>query len=166
MSVRKQKNQLIAALAALLVAVAAPATTADTAPGFALPDATGNTVTLADFEGQVVLINFWASWCGPCREEMPLLDQLSERYGPLGFTMLGINVEEDSTLADRFLEGTPVDFPILYDRENSVSQLYDVIAMPTTVIVDRQGQVRYVHHGYEPGNENEYQDQIRALIRE
>lgn len=160
------KNRLIGAVAALALAFGVHASTPDTAPGFALPDAAGNTVTLEDFEGQVVLINFWASWCGPCREEMPLLDQLSERYGPLGFTMLGINVEEDSSLADRFLQGTPVDFPILYDRENSVSQLYDVIAMPTTVIVDRQGQVRFVHHGYEPGNENEYQDQIRALVRE
>ena len=152
--------------ALLLALSAAHASSVKPAPLFALPDAAGNTVSLADFEGDVVLINFWASWCGPCREEMPLLDQLAERYGPLGFTMLGINVEEDSQLADTFLQGTPVAFPILYDRENSVSKLYDVIAMPTTILVDRQGQVRFVHHGYEPGYENDYQDQIRALIRE
>ena len=136
------------------------------APDFTLPDASGKQISLSDFEGQVVLINFWASWCGPCREEMPLLDELAQRYEPLGFTMLGVNVEEDSTLADKFLAGTPVNFPILYDRENSVSKKYDVIAMPSTVIVGRGGNIRYIHHGYESGNEHDYQDQIRALVRE
>lgn len=155
-------------LAGLLatIALAAQASSQEPAPVFTLPDAKGSDVSLSDFQGDVVLINFWASWCGPCREEMPLLDQLSDRYGDLGFTMLGVNVEEDSKLADQFLQGTPVDFPILYDRANSVSQLYDVVAMPTTVIVDREGKVRFIHHGYEPGYENDYQDQIRALLRE
>ncbi len=152
-------------IAGLLVG-SAQAATDGPAPDFSLPDAAGNTVALSDLRGQVVLINFWASWCGPCREEMPLLDQLSNKYGPLGFTLLGINVEEERDLADRFLAGTPVDFPVLYDPENGVSKLYDVIAMPTTVLVDRQGVIRFVHHGYEPGYENEYQDQVRQLIRE
>ena len=136
------------------------------APDFNLPAASGSEVSLADFSGQVVMINFWASWCGPCRQEMPLLDALHARYESLGFTMLGVNVEEDSTLADSFLEETPVSFPILYDRENSVSKMYDVVAMPSTVIVDRTGKIRFIHHGYVPGTENDYQDQIRALLRE
>ncbi len=136
------------------------------APTFALPDSSGQMVSLDDYKGQVVLINFWASWCAPCRKEMPLLDELQQRYAPLGFTMLGINVEEDSSLADEFLRGTPVNFPILYDRANKVSEAYDVIAMPTTIIVDREGKVRFIHHGYQAGYENEYQDQVRSLIRE
>lgn len=136
------------------------------APDFSLPDQSGSTVSLSQFDGQVVLINFWASWCGPCREEMPLLAELHQRYESLGFTMLGINVEEDSTEADRFLRSVPVSFPILYDRANSVSKLYDVIAMPSTILIGRDGRVRYIHHGYEPGYENDYQDQIRELIRE
>jgi thiol-disulfide isomerase/thioredoxin len=155
-----------ATLCLLLIAGGTVAEVDQPAPAFALPDGSGDVVSLSDYEGQVLLINFWASWCAPCREEMPLLDQLAERYGPLGFTMLGINVEEDSALADRFLEGTPVGFPILYDRENRVSQLYDLIAMPTSILVDRAGQIRFVHHGYEAGNENEYQNQIRLLVRE
>lgn len=136
------------------------------APAFSLPDVSGSMISLEDYQGQVVLINFWASWCGPCRQEMPLLEALHQRYAPLGFTMIGINVEEDSSLADGFLRDTPVTFPILYDRENVVSKTYDVIAMPTTIIVDRAGEIRYVHHGYKPGYENDYQDQVRTLIRE
>jgi peroxiredoxin len=167
MTLMIRKTALIIILTGVLAAVSA---TADhglgTAPDFSLPDASGGSVALADFKGQVVLINFWASWCGPCRQEMPLLDELSTRYAPLGFTMLGVNVEEDSSAANGFLSGTPVSFPVLYDRENTVSKLYDVIAMPSTVIVDRAGQIRYIHHGYEAGNEHDYQDQIRALIRE
>jgi len=152
-------------VAVLLTATAAWAAN-DVAPDFSLPDKSGSMVSLQDFDGQVVLINFWASWCGPCREEMPLLEALHKRYESLGFTMVGVNVEEDSAAAEKFLQGTSVSFPILFDRANSVSKLYDVIAMPSSVIVGRDGTVRYIHHGYEPGNENDYQDQIRQLIRE
>ena len=153
-------------LAAVLLTATAAWAAKDVAPDFSLPDKSGSMVSLQDFDGQVVLINFWASWCGPCREEMPLLEALHKRYEPLGFTMVGVNVEEDSAAAEKFLQGTSVSFPILFDRANSVSKLYDVIAMPSSVIVGRDGTVRYIHHGYEPGNENDYQDQIRQLIRE
>jgi thiol-disulfide isomerase/thioredoxin len=112
------------------------------------------------------MINFWATWCGPCRKEMPLLDALYKRYSKLGFTLVGVNVEEDSSGAGSYLEETPVSFPILFDAKNQVSELYDVNAMPTTVLVDRQGNMRFLHKGYKPGDEDEYQNWIRALIRE
>ena len=136
------------------------------APNFTLNDADGNAVSLGDLKGQVVMINFWASWCGPCRQEMPLLEQIHRKYEPLGFTLLGVNVEENSADGQAFLKDRPVSFPVLYDPENGVSQLYDVVAMPSTVLIDRQGNIRYLHHGYKPGYENEYMDQIRALSRE
>lgn len=154
------------AIAVWLLTSSAAMATDGPAPDFSLPDKAGSTVSLDDFDGQVVLLNFWASWCGPCREEMPLLVELYQRYEALGFTMLGINVEEDSAAANNFLSTVPVSFPILYDRTNSVSKLYDVIAMPSTVLIGRDGRVRYIHHGYEPGYENDYQDQIRELVRE
>jgi peroxiredoxin len=137
-----------------------------TAPAFELASRDGDRVALADLEGEVVMVNFWATWCGPCREEMPHLEALYQRYSGLGFTLLGVNVEEDASGADAYLAETPVSFPILFDPENEVSALYDVIAMPSTVIIDRSGNVRYVHHGYESGYESEYQSQIRALLRE
>lgn len=136
------------------------------APDFSLQAMDGGRVGLADLKGDVVMVNFWATWCGPCRQEMPHLEALYQRYSGLGFTLLGVNVEEDSSGADEFLAETPVSFPILFDPENEVSELYDVVAMPSTVLIDRQGNMRFIHHGYQPGYENEYQSQIRALLRE
>lgn len=136
------------------------------APAFSLARRGGGEVSLDQLRGKVVLINFWATWCGPCRKEMPLLDQLQKKYSPLGFTLLGVNVEEDGRLFDTFLRDVPVSFPILLDPANGVSKLYQVEAMPSTVIIDRKGNVRYIHQGYQPGDENKYQDVIRALVRE
>jgi peroxiredoxin len=156
------------AIAMLSLCLTGPVTAENirSAPDFTLTDANGQSVTLSDLRGQVVMINFWASWCGPCREEMPLLEQIHQRYEALGFTLLGINVEEDSTNGQAFLQERPVSFPVLYDPKNNLSKLYDVVAMPSTVLIDRQGNIRYLHHGYKPGYENDYQDQIRALARE
>jgi peroxiredoxin len=153
-------------LTAVMLPVAALAQTTATAPDFSLTDSDGNVVSLSDMRGKVVLINFWATWCGPCRQEMPILEALYKRYETLGFTLLGVNVEENSSDAVSFLKETPVTFPILYDPDNNVSRLFDVAAMPSTVIVDREGKMRFLHHGYQPGYENAYQDQIRELIRE
>jgi thiol-disulfide isomerase/thioredoxin len=167
----KTNVRSLAAVALLCVAVSStavstgPSATAP-APAFSLPARGGGQVALADLRGQVVLINFWATWCGPCRKEMPLLEQISKKYQPLGFRMVAINVEEDGQLFDVFLREVPVTFPILLDPANGVSKLYKVSAMPSTVIVDRKGKIRYVHQGYKPGDESKYQDVIRSLIRE
>jgi len=157
---------LILLLSSVLLAGITARADPGVAPDFALQSRDGGTVSLAQLRGQVVMINFWATWCGPCREEMPHLEALHQRYAALGFTLLGVNVEENSEDAKEWLEETPVSFSILFDPENYVSELYDVVAMPSTVLVDRQGNLRFSHHGYQPGYENEYQTQIRALILE
>jgi peroxiredoxin len=136
------------------------------APDFQLPTRDGGKVRLDDLRGQVVMINFWASWCGPCRQEFPVLEQMYRKYRPMGFTLLAVNVESDSADAERFLAATPVTFPVAFDRENAVSGSYGVSAMPTTLIVDRKGQVRWQHRAYKPGDENEYLDQVRAMLKE
>jgi thiol-disulfide isomerase/thioredoxin len=136
------------------------------APQFQLTSSSGKPLRLIDLKGRIVLVNFWASWCGPCRKEMPLLEQLNRQYRSKGVTLVGVDVEPDSTAAIDWLKGTPVSFPILFDVDSKVSKLYQVEGMPNTVILDRQGNVRYIHRGYSTGAENEYLDQIRALIRE
>jgi thiol-disulfide isomerase/thioredoxin len=136
------------------------------APDFSLPARDGSEVRLSSLQGQVVMINFWATWCGPCRKEMPLLEQLQAKYGPLGFTLLGVNVEPDSAAATAWLKGVPVSFPILFDTRNAVAASFDVQGMPSSVFVDRAGRVRHVHRGYQPGDESQYADLIRALVKE
>lgn len=163
---RNRMAAVVASLAATL-ALALPvwAAAADVqAPAFTLQSVDGKTVSLAQFKGDVVMINFWASWCGPCRQEMPLLDSIYKQYKDMGFVLLGVNVEPNPHNADAWLRKTPVSYPVLYDPKSEVSQLYQVQAMPTTVIIDRQGIVRFVHNGYLPGDENQYMNSIRALI--
>lgn len=136
------------------------------APDFALKSSSGENMRLSEYRGDVVMINFWATWCGPCRQEMPLLDELYNRYNRVGFNLLGVNIDDDSRRAMQMVEELGVNFPVLFDARKEVSKLYEVEAMPVTVIVDRSGTVRYVHHGYKPGYEEKYLDQIRSLLRE
>ncbi|MGH8240839.1 MAG: TlpA family protein disulfide reductase [Steroidobacteraceae bacterium] len=136
------------------------------APSFTLPSRSGDSVSLTQLKGKVVMLNFWASWCGPCRQEMPLLDQMHKRYSALGFTLVGVNVDANSKDAEQWLSKTPVSFPVLFDRHSKVSAMYDVKAMPSTVFIDRKGNVRYLHKGYKAGDEGEYLNQIRALLKE
>ena len=152
--------------AALLAGPAARAAAPAAAPDFSLPARDGGAVRLSELRGQVVMINFWATWCGPCRQEMPLLEQIHAKYEPLGFTLLGVNVEPDSAPAQEWLKGVPVSFPILFDRENTVSAQFGVEAMPSSVLIDREGRVRHVHRGYKPGDESTYADLIRSLVKE
>ena len=136
------------------------------APDFTLKSLNGKNIRLNELKGEVILLNFWASWCGPCRQEMPELDKLHKKYQRLGFKVLGVNVEKDPTAANKLLKKNPVIFPILYDTENKVSKLYAVKGMPTTVIIDRDGKMRFLHEAYKPGYEKTYEKQIKKLIRE
>lgn len=164
----KLKKSFIALLFGVFAAssLAAGSLEGQLAPDFALRSSTGENMRLSESRGDVVMINFWATWCGPCRQEMPLLDELYSRYQRVGFNLLGVNIDDDSSRAMDMIEDLGVNFPVLFDARKEVSELYEVDAMPVTVIVDREGMVRYVHQGYKPGYENMYLDQIRSLLRE
>ena len=155
-------------LAAVLCASFAPAGLATSglagksAPDFALKSAEGSNLRLSEYRGEVVLINFWATWCGPCRQEMPLLNDLYQRYERVGFKLLGVNIDDDSRRAQAMAKELGVSFPVLFDENKEVSRLYQVEAMPVTVLVDREGTVRHVHLGYKPGYEDTSQTQVRA----
>jgi peroxiredoxin len=167
MKITKTILLLTLALSGLTGAAGALAVTSKgPAANFTLKSNSGENIRLSEYRGQVVLINFWASWCGPCRQEMPHLDAIQQKYQGLGFTVFGVNVEQDRAMADKVLRDIPVTFPILYDSDNEVSHSYDVDAMPATVLVDRNGEIRYMHRGYKPGYELEYEKQIKTLIRE
>jgi peroxiredoxin len=151
----------------LVASLAIASTISGPAPNFTLQSRDGKMVALADLKGQVVMVNFWATWCQPCRQEMPHLESLYKKYNSLGFTLLAVNVEDNPEGAKKWLdENGPVTFPVLLDPKNQVSKLYKVVAMPSTVLVARDGTMRFIHHGYKAGYEGEYQNQVRALLRE
>ena len=164
------KNLKKILLVFLFFAAFAPAIYADNIKGvahdFTLKSRSGENIKLSELRGEVVMINFWASWCAPCRQEMPFLEEIYKKYSDLGFTLLAVNVEEDSSKADILLRDIPVTFPVLFDNTNKVTKLYKVVAMPSTIIVDRDGNMRYLHRGYLPGYEEEYKKQVSELIRE
>ena len=136
------------------------------APDFTLKSNQNTNMRLSEQRGNVVLINFWASWCGPCRAELPEMEKLQQDYQDLGFTILAVNVDEDPNKADILLDDIKVSFPVLFDPTAKVSKLYDVSAMPTTVMIDRNGNQRLLHAGYKAGDEKKYAKAIKALIRE
>ncbi|WP_374569071.1 TlpA family protein disulfide reductase [Ideonella sp.] len=136
------------------------------APDFTLKSIDGPNLRLQEQRGKVVLLNFWATWCGPCREEMPQLNKLYEKYRPSGFTLLGVNVDEDGRNAAGVASQLGVKFPVLLDTDKRVIKLYDISTMPSTVMIDRDGRVRFLNRGYKSGTELEYDQQIRALLKE
>ena len=164
----KMKNFLVAIAFSVFAAssLASSGLTGQPAPDFALKSSSGDNLRLSEHRGDVVMVNFWATWCGPCRQEMPLLDELYSRYQRVGFSLLGVNIDDNSSKAMNMISELGVSFPVLFDNRKEVSKLYNVDAMPVTVIIDREGTVRYVHQGYKPGYEEMYLDQIRSLLRE
>jgi peroxiredoxin len=134
------------------------------APDFVLKSASGHNIRLSELRGQVVLINFWASWCGPCREELPLLARLHQRYRGAGFALLAVNIDDDRGNADTLLRKLGVNLAPLYDGDKRVAKRYDVDTMPATLIVDRDGRVRYVHRGFHSGYEAKYEREVRELL--
>jgi peroxiredoxin len=136
------------------------------APDFTLKSLKGSNLKLSEFRGDVVMINFWATWCGPCRQEMPILNDLYLKYRDQGFTLLGVNVEKNQSKAAKMIRDLRVVFPVLFDADNKVSKLYNVDSMPSTILVDRDGKMRYLHRGYKTGAEDEYVRQVRELMAE
>jgi len=165
---RRHATRLLTGIALTLCATMstqaiAPATAA---PDFTLRTMDGPNLRLQEQRGRVVLVNFWATWCGPCRQEMPHMNRLYEKYRSSGFVLLGVNVDEDPRNAAGVAAKLGVKFPVLLDTDKKVSKLYDLSTMPSTVLIDRDGRVRYVHRGYLDGYENTYEKQIRELLKE
>ncbi len=151
-------------------AFAAPVKEGVTAPGFTLPALknvdSGSKLSLENYLGEVVYIDFWASWCGPCRQSLPVLNELRAKYHEKGFEVLAVNIDEDVSDAEGFLKQYPVTYPILSDPESSLPGVYQPPGMPTAYLVDKKGVVRYVHEGFNKGDEKEIEEHIQALLAE
>jgi thiol-disulfide isomerase/thioredoxin len=136
------------------------------APDFALRSSAGSAVRLSEHLGEVVLINFWATWSGPSRQEMPLLDEIYGKYRRVGLMLLSVNIDEQPDLAAEMAQTLRVSYPVLFDARQEVSRSYQVNAMPVTVLIDRAGVVRYISEGYKPGYEKRYTEKLRELLNE
>lgn len=136
------------------------------AADFTLRASSGQNIKLSEQRGKVVMINFWATWCAPCREEMPHLNKLHEQYRKAGFVLLGVNVDDKAAAAEAMARELKIVFPVLFDTDKQVSRRYDVDAMPSTLLIDRDGKVRYIFRGYRSGTEQRYDAAIRELIKQ
>jgi peroxiredoxin len=156
-------------LGAVLAAssIAAPQTIiGKEAPDFALKGIDGKNLRLSEFRGQVVLVNFWARWSGDTRQLMPALDRINTTYQRAGLVVLGISVDEDLRRAREYADAMAVSYPILFDAGSSIGRDYLLQKMPMTILVDRNGIVRYSSVGFRHGDEAAYLDHIRELLRE
>jgi peroxiredoxin len=135
-------------------------------PDFTLKRMDGPNLRLQEQRGQVVMVNFWATWCGPCRQEMPHLNRLYEQYRGSGFVLLGVNIDEDPARAAALARSLGVSFPVLFDTDRSVARQWDLGTMPSTVLIDRSGRVRHIHRGWREGLESTYDTQTRGLLKE
>jgi len=147
----------------LLTFLMIPAALASKAPVFELPGDTGS-VSLQKYRNQVVYVDFWASWCVPCRHSFPWLNKMQERYGEDGFKVIGINVDKKKANAAKFLERVPAYFDIAYDPEGEVADLYSLKVMPSSYLIDRNGNLVHAHKGFKTSDGSRMEDMIRKLI--
>ncbi len=119
---------------------------------------------LSAYRGKVVYLDFWASWCKPCRESFPWMNDLADTYGGRGLVVIAVNVDHDRDLASEFLQQNPADFKVVYDPDGSLAGKYNVEAMPTSILIGRNGKVQFVHSGFYPRKEGEYLSHIHALL--
>jgi len=138
------------------------------APDFNLQDMDENNYSLKDFRGKVLLVNFWATWCPPCRREMPSMERLYQKLKDSDFTVIAINQFEDPDHVFAYIGqlGTDPTFPILFDRESKISEAYKVAGLPTTYLVDKKGKIRYRAVGGREFDHPEVEKIIHALIAE
>ena len=148
----------------LLQPLGGRATVGSKAIDFTLNNFDGKPVKLSEQRGKVVLLDFWASWCDPCRDEMPYLDILQKTYGMQGFTVLAVNIDNKLENAEQFLDKYDIKLMPVWDRKKKVVSAYDVQTMPTTMLIDQRGWIRYIHNGFEVEKFQVYKQQIEKLL--
>jgi thiol-disulfide isomerase/thioredoxin len=121
---------------------------------------------LAQYQGKVVYLDFWASWCAPCRRSFPWLDALQRKHGAEGFVVIAVNVDTDRALAAGFLKEVPVAFKVAYDPKGELAAKWKLLGMPSSFLIDRSGKPRSAHQGFRPGDEAGREAEIARLLAE
>lgn len=167
-----KKNQLIVCVFVVFVllmgsmSVVEGGTDPKKAPDFTVKSLSGKNIKLSELRGHVVVINFWATWCTPCKKELPFFNQLYGKYKSLGLEILGVNIDKKSSEAEGMSSALGLTFPVLLDPDGKVSGLYRIRSMPTTYLVAKDGTVRHIHWGFGPSEPDRYETEIRSLLKE
>lgn len=174
MKVRKQWLRSICALSAtsaltllLSTATVEALEKGQVAPEIGLTDLSGNAVKLSALRGKVVLVDFWASWCAPCRESLPVLERLSKSYADKGLVIVGVNIDKTPELARSFLSKNKLTltFPVVNDKKHEVAGRYEPPTMPSSYVIDKEGRVRGVHAGFKASDATKLEAEIKALLQ-
>ncbi|MEE4245337.1 MAG: TlpA disulfide reductase family protein [Kangiellaceae bacterium] len=137
------------------------------APNFRLTDITsGKQVSLSDYRGKVVYLDFWASWCGPCRKSFPAMQAIYDAKKQQGFEVVTINLDENSKLGQNFLNEFPVTFTNLFDAQKTTPEAYQVSSMPSSYLIDRSGNIRLAHRGFKGSDKESIAKAIDILLSE
>lgn len=163
------RSALLMGLVAALLGISVTSYALDVgerAPEVGLTDTQGRAIRLSALRGKVVILDFWASWCEPCKDAMPVLDRLYQRYRERGLVVVGVNVDRQERNMTRFLQRTRVSFPIVHDGSQAVAGRYDPPTMPSSYIIDRRGVVRHIHRGFRSGDDESMERQVQALLRQ
>ena len=167
--IRFHRNKLLPVLRFLLLAALVgglPAEAGEPAPGFSLPGNNAQTVSLAALRGKVVYLDFWASWCQPCRQSFPWMNSMLKRHADKGLVIVAVNVDKSRELSDRFLKDMPAQFTIAYDPEGKVASAYKVKGMPSSYLIDRQGRLHSSHVGFRSENTAAMESAITSLLQQ
>jgi peroxiredoxin len=163
-------NRVVSSLAVAALVVLAPKWTAGAVsthtPNVVLQQADGTPVPLADYEGKVLLVDFWASWCIPCKTSFPALDAIFREYQTRGLEVLAVNLDEERRQADAFLSAHPHQMPVLFDPKGAAPLAFGVKGMPTSFLIDRTGTIRFTHMGYSGNVDVRYRQEIAQLLSE
>lgn len=134
------------------------------APDFSLPGINNSQINLADYRGKVVLVDFWASWCTPCIRSFPWMDEMVEKYGAKGFEVIAINMDQEAVLAEKFLQRYPNKLTIAFDPQGSVAEQYEIMGLPNSFIINKQGEIVYKHVGFRLQELDKYEAEILSLL--
>lgn len=127
---------------------------------------TEGNIRLSDYHGKLVYLDFWASWCGPCRLSFPWMQEMHEKYQRQGLAIIAINLDREAVLANQFLSRYAVDFDIGFDPSGKTPRDYGVKGMPYSVVIDQQGVIQATHIGFKPAKQPEYENLIRSLLNQ
>jgi thiol-disulfide isomerase/thioredoxin len=136
---------------------------AETAPNFSLPTKAG-TLALTDLKGKVVYLDFWASWCPPCRKSFPWMNEMEHRYSRQGLTVVAVNLDKDHELADKFMNEVPAKFTVAFDPEGTVAESYHIPGMPSAFIIDRNGKIQAIHIGFREEDSADLEASLRSAL--